>query len=54
MIYKDDELQKKCAVGKKGTSHQAMDQEELGIIYAMYIAAMLFAGIVFTDTFLFS
>ena len=32
MVYSDDVLSDKCAVGKKGAKHQPIDNEELGIL----------------------
>ncbi len=37
MIYTDRELQNKCAVEKKGASHEALDQEELSIIKGKFL-----------------
>ncbi len=37
MIYTDRELQNKCIVGEKSASHEALDQEELGIIKGKFL-----------------
>lgn len=32
MVYSDEVLRNKCAVGRKGAKHEPLDQEELGIL----------------------
>ena len=47
VLFDDDYLQGKCAVGKKGTKNEAMNKEQLGIMKGKILHSCIHGGLEF-------